>query len=111
MILEIRTYRLKLGATDEFVRVMGEQCAPLLAKAGIRVVRCGASLEAEDGFEEAYLMRAFESCAQRDAQEEAFYSSAAWLSGPRDAIVSRIDSYHTIVLDVAENAVAALQDA
>ncbi len=111
MILEIRTYRLKPGTTDEFVRVMGEECAPLLARAGIRVVRCGASLEAEDGFEEAYLIRAFESRAERDAQEEAFYSSTAWLFGPRDAIMSRIDSYHTIVLDVAEDAIATLQDA
>lgn len=46
MILEIRTYRLKPGAGEEFVRVMQQESVPLLEKAGIRVVECGASLVA-----------------------------------------------------------------
>lgn len=49
MILEIRTYRLKPGTGDEFVRVMREESVPLLEKAGIRVVDCGASLVSEAG--------------------------------------------------------------
>ena len=77
MILEIRTYRLRPGTGADFVQVMRDQARPLLTAAGIRVVGCGASLVAEDGHEEAYLMRAFESVAQRDSQEEAFYGSDA----------------------------------
>ncbi|MFI6815295.1 hypothetical protein ACIBG7_23005 [Nonomuraea sp. NPDC050328] len=37
-------------------------------------------------------------------QEEAFYGSAAWREGPREAVVSRIESYHSIVLDLPEEA-------
>lgn len=103
VITEMRTYRLKPGTRDEFVRVMREESLPLLEAAGIAVAGCGASLVDEDG-EDAYLIRTFDSLAQRDAQDEAFYTSEAWRSGPREAIVSRIESMHTIVLDSTEAA-------
>ncbi|MEZ0094322.1 NIPSNAP family protein [Streptacidiphilus sp. EB129] len=109
MILEIRTYRLKPGTTDGFVRAMREEAVPLLEKAGIRVVDCGASLASEDGHEEAYLLRAFASLGEHQAQEEEFYGSDAWLRGPREAIVSRIESYHSVVIEVTEEAVQALR--
>ncbi|GAB2636304.1 NIPSNAP family protein [Kribbella swartbergensis] len=102
MILEIRTYRLKPGTRDEFVRVMREEAEPLLAEHGITVVSSGPSLVAEAGHEEAYLIRRFDSLEQREKLEDSFYSSAPWLDGPREAIVSRIESYHTIVVDETE---------
>ncbi|SCG75845.1 NIPSNAP family protein [Micromonospora inositola] len=108
MILEIRTYRLRPGTIDEFVRVMREEAAPLLASAGIRVVAAGPSLVREDGHEEAYLIRAFSSLAERDEREEAFYGGEAWRTGPREAILSRIESYHTVVLETAEAAADVL---
>jgi len=101
MILEIRTYRLRPGTRDEFVRVMTVESLPLLTRFGIEVVSAGASLVDEDGHEEAYLVRRFPSLAVRDEQEAAFYGSPAWQTGPREAIVSRIESYHTIVVDEA----------
>lgn len=106
-ILEIRTYRLKPGTRDEFLRVMREDALPLLQEYGIRVPDYGRSLVDEDGHEEAYLIRAFTSLAERDGQEELFYGSDAWREGPREAIVSRIESYHTIVIEVPEAAVEA----
>ena len=109
MILEIRTYRLKPGTGEEFVRVMREESLPLLEKFGIRVVDCGASLVAEDGHEEAYLIRAFASLEAHREREERFYGSDAWRLGPREAIVSRIESYHTIAIEASEEAVLTLQ--
>ena len=107
-ILEIRTYRLLPGTRDDFVRVLRDEAVPLHHEFGIRVVDCGRSLVDDEGAEEAYLIRAFASLDERDGQEEAFYGSSAWRDGPRADIVSRIDSYHTIVLDVPESAVSAL---
>jgi hypothetical protein len=109
VILEIRTYRLKPGTRDEFVRVMREEAVPLLEEAGIRVVDCGASLVAEDGHEEAYLIRAFASLEEHREQEDRLYGSDAWRLGPREAIVSRIDSYHSVVLEVSEQVAQAFQ--
>lgn len=98
LILEIRTYRLVPGTSGEFVRLMTEESLPLLADFGIRVVTCGTSLVSEDGHDEAYLIRAFDSLDQHHAQEEAFYSSTAWRDGPRVAVLACIESYHTVVL-------------
>lgn len=102
MILEIRTYRLKPGTGAEFVRVMRDESVPLLEKAGLRVVDHGGSLVAEDGHEEAYLVRAFASVEEHREQEDAFYSSEEWLNGPREAIVSRIDSMHSLVIEAPD---------
>jgi len=107
-ILEIRTYRLGPGTRDEFVRVMRTEALPLLAKFGIRVLDCGPSLTDEDGNEEAFLMRGFSSLEQRAEQEDRFYSSSAWREGPREAILDPIENFHTIVMEVPESALAAL---
>ncbi|MDE9366291.1 NIPSNAP family protein [Luteipulveratus sp. YIM 133132] len=108
MLLEIRTYRLHPGTAEEFVGVMREQALPLLEQQGIRVVRAERSLTSEDGHDEACLIRAFASSEERDSLETTFYSSEAWRTGPREAILSRIESYHTVVLDVSAEAVDAL---
>jgi hypothetical protein len=109
MILEIRTYRLLPGTGEDFVQVMRDEAMPLLAEFGIQVVDCGLSIVREDGFEEALLVRAFDSIEHRDAQEEAFYSSEAWHSGPRHGIISRIETYHTIVIETSPELVRAWQ--
>jgi hypothetical protein len=107
-ILEIRTYRLKPGSREDFVRILREEAVPLLHQFGIQVVDCGPSLVDEDGMEEAYLIRAFASLEERDTLEEAFYGSAAWRDGPRTGIVTPIEAYHTVVLEAPEAAVSAL---
>jgi len=109
MLLEIRTYRLKPGTRDEFVRVMREDAVPLLTHAGIDVVTCGASLVNEDGHEEAYLIRSFGSLAEHHEQEGTFYASDAWRLGPREVILAKIESYHSIVLETSPAAVDALR--
>jgi len=99
MILEIRTYRLHSGTTDQFVAAMRDQAVPLLADFGIKVVASGASLVREDGSEEAFLIRSFESIDEHAEQEARFYSSREWHDGPRAAILECIESYHSVVID------------
>jgi hypothetical protein len=110
MILEIRTYRLRPGTRDEFVRVMRDESLPLLEDFGIQVVDCGTSLVADDGHEEAYLIRASRRSRPHRRQEDAFYSGDAWLDGPREAVLAPIESYHTIVLEASEAVAAGLRD-
>jgi hypothetical protein len=100
VILEVRTYHLKPGATDEFVRLMRNHAIGLLETFGIRVVSCGASLVTEDGRRDAFLIRAFDSVDERDEKEQLFYGSDAWRYGPRESILSLIESYHTVVLEL-----------
>lgn len=106
MVLEIRTYRVHAGAVDRFVAAIRDT-VPLQERYGIRVVAFGASAVREDGHEEAYLVREFASLAERDAQHERFYGSDDWRRGPRDTIMSAIESYHTIVIEHASLVTAA----
>lgn len=108
MIVEIRTYRLVPGTAAEFVRVMRDESLPLLRAAGIRVLDLGLSLGAEDGHRDAFLIRAFESLDEHERQEADFYAGDAWRSGPRESIVSRIVSYHSVTIEASPAAVAAL---
>lgn len=109
MILEIRTYRLRPGTRDEFVRVLREEATPLMERFGITVVGIAASLADDEGNEEACLLRAFSSLAVRQEREQAFYGSDEWRGGPREAVVSPIESYHTVVLETTDDAVRALR--
>jgi len=107
MILEIRTYKVLAGRLDEFVAAMA-WARELLDRYGIDVVAAGPSVVADDG-DHAYLMRAFASIEERDRQEQEFYGSDAWRTGPRDAVLAPIDGYHTVVLDVDPAAIEALR--
>ena len=108
MILEIRTYRLRPGAREAFLRVMRERTLPMLAEAGIRVVAFGPSLVDDEGHEEAYLVRAFASLEERERQEDAFYGGRAWREGPRAEVLAGIESYHTIVVSAPDEAARVL---
>lgn len=108
-VIEIRTYRLIAGERAAFHRVVVEQALPLLESFAMEVVRAGPSEADEDGVEEYVLIRAFDSHADRDAQEQRFYGSREWCDGPRTGIVSRIESYHTIVLTVPSEVVQGLR--
>jgi hypothetical protein len=107
MIVEIRTYRVVPGELDDFVAAMNG-VRPMLARYGIDVVATGPSMTADDG-EHAYLIRAFPSIDERERLEESFYGSAEWRDGPRASILDRIESYHTVVLDLPDAAVAGLR--
>jgi len=87
---------------------MRDVSLPMLERHGITVVDCGASLVAEDGHEEAYLIRAFSSLAAHAEQEARFYGSDEWRNGPREEILACIEQYHTIVLEVSRETVDGL---
>lgn len=108
-ILEIRTYRLHPDTTEQFHRTVRERCLPLLARFGVDVVRSGPSEQLEDGAEHYVLIRAFASHSDRDRQEQEFYGSRDWIDGPRAAVLGGIESYHTVVLTVPDDAVQALR--
>lgn len=107
MLLEIRTYKIAPGRLAEFLAAM-DLAGPLLAEFGIDVVAAGPSLVPDEG-DHAYLMRAFRTAQDRDAAEEAFYSSRAWREGPRAAVLAPIESYHTVVIEAEPAAIDALR--
>lgn len=107
-VVELRTYLVHPGERAEYDRIFREEAGPLLQEFGIDVVAHGPSLLDDDHY---FLLRAYGSMAERDAAEERFYGSAAWHDGPREAVISRIVSYHEIVLPATAECVEGLRSA
>jgi len=104
--LEIRSYNLKPGSRNEFHRLFMEEAFPLLKRWNVDVVAYGPSLHDENSY---YLMRRYDSLAQREDSENAFYSSDEWRQGPREAIIALIENYTEIVLELDEVTVQGLR--
>lgn len=98
-LIEIRSYNLKPGTRDKFHRLFIEDAFPMLKRWNVDVVSYGPSLHDEDSY---YLMRRFDSLIHREKSEDAFYSSDEWRKGPREAIVSLIENYTEVVIEVDE---------
>lgn len=104
-VLDLRTYKLIPHGAEEFDRIFRERALPMLQSYGIQVVGYGASLEDHDLY---YLMRAFGSSAVREEQLSAFYGSDEWRDKHRDSVLALVESYHTVVVELAAATAEAL---
>ena len=105
-LVEIRAYNLVPGTRDEFHRLVTAQLLPLLARWQVDVVASGPSPHDADSY---YLIRSYADLADRKASQDGFYGSEEWRKGPREQIVSLIDTDTTIVIAMDEAAIAALR--
>ncbi len=105
-VVEVRTYVLKEGVQEAFLELFRLQVRPLLARWGIDVVACRASLGDGRG---AYLIRAFDSLEDRERREAAFYDSPDWRGGPRAQVLACIEAYSDAVLELEGPVVDALR--
>jgi NIPSNAP len=94
-VLDLRTYKLKPGAGEQFGRILVDDALPMLDRFGIEVVAYGPSLEDADTY---YLVRSFRSAAERDERLDAFYGSEEWQTQHRERVVALIDSFHVLLL-------------
>lgn len=104
--LEIRSYNLRPGTRQEFHRLFLEQAFPMLQRWNVDVVAYGPSLHDQDSY---FLMRRYDSLAQREEGENAFYGSDEWKQGPRESIIALIENYTEIVLELDESTVEGLR--
>ena len=105
--IEIRSLDLKPGTRDEFQRLYAEEALPLLKRWNFDVVAHAPSPYDENSY---YVIRCFESLAQREEMEDAYYASDDWRQGPRGRILALIENYTDIVLELDEDAVQRLRN-
>ena len=104
--VEFRSYTLKPDTRNEFHCLFLEAALPLLQRFHVDVVAYGPSLHDENSY---YLMRRFDSLAQREQSEESFYGSDEWRKGPREAVLACIENYTELVLELDEVTVNGLR--
>jgi len=105
--VEVRSYDLKPNTRAEYHRLFLEAAMPLLQSFHVDVVAHGPSLHDDNSY---YLMRRFDSLAQREQSEESFYGSDEWRKGPREAIIACIEKYSEIVIELNEATVQGLRN-
>jgi hypothetical protein len=105
-LIEIRTLTLKPGTRPEFQRLYIEEALPLLKRWNFDVVAHGPSLHDENTY---YVIRRYDSLAQRQEMEDAYYSSNDWRQGPREAMLALIESYIDAVFELEEATLQGLQ--
>ncbi len=101
-VLEIRTYRLTAGTGARFHRAVVEKSMPMLERWGVEVVAYGPSLDDDDLY---YLVRAYASLDELRESQDAFYGSDEWRQGPREEIISMIESDISVVVPIGAIAV------
>jgi len=106
-LIEIRAYKLKPGSTAEFHAVVSTQAVPMLREWGTDVVSFGPSAHEADTY---FLVRSYESLEDLNARQDAFYGSEAWRSGPREAVIGKIETYLSTVLWLSEAGVASMRE-
>lgn len=104
--VEIRSYNLKHGTRAEFHRLFLQEACPLLKRWNIDIVTYGPSPHDQTSY---YLIRRYDSLAQREQSEDAFYGSKEWRHGPREAIIALIENYTEIVLELDEATLQGLR--
>ena len=105
-LVEIRAYRLKPGTRADFHAAVTTRALPMVRAWGMDVVSHGPVPNDADGY---YLVRSFASLAELTAQEDEFYGSAPWREGPREALVSRIETCVDTLLWLSPAAIADLR--
>ncbi len=105
-LVEIRAYRLKPGTRDDFHAAVTTRALPMVRAYGMDVVTHGPVPNDDNGY---FLVRSFASLAQLTAQEDEFYGSAPWREGPREALVSRIETYVDTLLWLSPAAIDDLR--
>ncbi len=104
--VEIRAYNLKPGTRALFHQLVVEQAVPMLKRWKVDVVTYGPSPHDDDSY---YLIRAYPDLEVLRQSEDAFYGSAEWREGPREAILAHIDSYTTIVIPMDDATLEGLR--
>ena len=104
--IEIRTLTLRPDTRDEFQRLYIEEALPHLKRWNFDVVAHSPSLHDANTY---YVIRRYESLAQRDQMEDTYYGSDDWRNGPREAMLALIESYVDAVFEEDESTVQGLR--
>lgn len=105
-IIEIFCINLKPGTGRAFHQLYVEQSLPLQKEWGVNVVAFGPSLHNEDSY---LVARQYKDLDDRRQSQDSFYSSDKWKQGPREAILSFIENYTTVVVPVNDDLLEGLK--
>ena len=96
MIVEVRSYRIKPGHREEFLKLFESRAIPALRSFGMKVL--GPMIDVENPNKFVWL-RSFPSLEARDSLKNAFYRSDLWKNELEDLCMPLLDSYDVILCE------------
>jgi quinol monooxygenase YgiN len=98
MIVEVRSYRVKPGHRDEFIKFFETQAVPAQRSHGMIIL--GPLLDLENPNKFVWL-RSFPSLAERDRMKNAFYGSELWKNKLESIAMPMLESYDVILCETS----------
>ncbi len=102
MIVEVRTYRIKSGRRDEFIRTFLTRSIPAHHAIGMQIFGPLLDVEHPDTF---VFLRAFPSMGERDRMKAAFYDGELWKQELESILMPMIDSYDVVLTEPSDGCV------
>ena len=102
MIVEVRSYRIKPGHREEFIKQFETRAVPALRTHGMKVL--GPLLDVENPNKFVWL-RIFPSLAERDRMKDEFYGGDVWKNELEHIAMPLLDSYDVILCETSPGAV------
>jgi heme-degrading monooxygenase HmoA len=99
MIIEMRTYKLKPGKRDEFLRIFRSRSIPAHHEIGMKILGPWLSIEDSDTF---FFMRGFPDLESREAMKAKFYEGELWKSELEALLMPMLDRYEVVPVDDSE---------
>lgn len=102
MIVEVRSYRIKPGHREEFVRFFETRAIPGLRSHGMKIL--GPLLDLENPNKFVWL-RSFPTLEERDRMRDAFYGGDLWKNELESIAMPMIESYDVILCQTSAGSV------
>lgn len=102
MIVEVRSYRIKPGKREEFIRMFETRAVPAQHSHGIKII--GPFLDVENPNKFVFL-RSFPSHEERERMKAAFYGSELWKNELEGYAMPLLESYDVILCETSSGCV------
>jgi hypothetical protein len=103
MIVEVRSYRIKPGHREEFIRFFETRAIPALRSHGMKVL--GPMLDLENPNKFVWL-RMFPSLDERDRMRTDFYEGDLWKNELESIAMPMLESYDVILCQTTPGCVS-----
>jgi NIPSNAP len=102
MIVEVRSYRIKPGHREEFIKFFETRAVPELRAHGMTIL--GPLLDLENPNKFVWL-RSFPSLAERERMRYAFYEGETWKRELEPIAMPMLESYDVILCETSPGCV------
>ena len=96
MIVEMRTYKTKLGKRAEFLEIFRTRSIPAHAEIGMKILGPFLSIEDADTF---FFMRGFPDLPSREPMKAKFYEGKLWKEELESLLMPMLEKYEVVLVD------------